>query len=48
MKSSREAVAGYSSAMAALLGAVSESPMGIPHAKGSVRNELINSLTMLS
>ncbi|XP_039260448.2 HEAT repeat-containing protein 5B-like [Styela clava] len=36
LKSSGEAVSGFSSALAALLGAVCESPMGIPHSKGKV------------
>uniref|UniRef100_A0A670Y4H3 HEAT repeat-containing protein 5A n=1 Tax=Pseudonaja textilis TaxID=8673 RepID=A0A670Y4H3_PSETE len=36
MKSSPEAVTGYSFAIAALLGAVRECPLGIPHGKGKV------------
>ncbi|XP_069494576.1 HEAT repeat-containing protein 5A isoform X2 [Ambystoma mexicanum] len=36
LKSSPEAVAGYSSAVAALLGAVRHCPLGIPHGKGKV------------
>ncbi len=35
-KSSREAVSGYSFAIAALLGGVRNCPLGIPHAKGKV------------
>jgi hypothetical protein len=34
LKSSPEAVSGYSSAIAALLGGVYQCPLGIPHAKG--------------
>lgn len=37
LKSCPEAVAGYSSAIAALLGAVQHCPLGIPHTKGNVR-----------
>ncbi|XP_077179159.1 HEAT repeat-containing protein 5A isoform X2 [Paroedura picta] len=36
LKSSPEAVTGYSFAIAALLGAVRQSPLGIPHCKGKV------------
>ncbi|KAM6462239.1 HEAT repeat-containing protein 5A isoform 2-T2 [Liasis olivaceus] len=36
MKSSPEAVTGYSFAIAALLGAVRQCPLGIPHGKGKV------------
>uniref|UniRef100_A0A674A2M0 HEAT repeat-containing protein 5A n=1 Tax=Salmo trutta TaxID=8032 RepID=A0A674A2M0_SALTR len=36
LKSCPEAVAGYSSAIAALLGAVQHCPLGIPHTKGNV------------
>ncbi|XP_075359217.1 HEAT repeat-containing protein 5A isoform X2 [Mycteria americana] len=36
LKSSPEAVTGYSFAVAALLGAVKHSPLGIPHGKGKV------------
>lgn len=36
MRSSPEAVAGYSSALAAILGSVRYSPLGIPHTKGKV------------
>lgn len=39
LRTSGEAVSGFSSALAALLGAVCESPMGIPHAKGKVGNQ---------
>lgn len=39
LKSSPEAVSGYSSALAALLGRVYQCPLGIPHAKGKVRDE---------
>lgn len=37
LKTSPEAVSGYSFAMAALLGGVHQCPLGIPHAKGKVR-----------
>lgn len=37
LKSSPEAVSGYSFAMAALLGGVHQCPLGIPHSKGKVR-----------
>lgn len=36
LKSSPEAVSGYSFAIAALLGAVHQCPLGIPHSKGKV------------
>lgn len=36
LKSSPEAVSGYSSALAALLGRVYQCPLGIPHGKGKV------------
>lgn len=36
LKSSPEAVSGYSSALAALLGGVYQCTLGIPHAKGKV------------
>lgn len=36
LKTSPEAVSGYSFAMAALLGGVHQCPLGIPHAKGKV------------
>ncbi|KAM6973609.1 HEAT repeat-containing protein 5A [Aplochiton taeniatus] len=36
LKSSPEAVAGYSGAIAALLGAVQQCPLGIPHTKGKM------------
>ena len=36
MRSSPEAIAGYSSALAAILGSVRYSPLGIPHTKGKV------------
>lgn len=38
LKSSPEAVSGYSFAMAALLGGVHQCPLGIPHSKGKVCN----------
>ncbi|TRZ25165.1 hypothetical protein HGM15179_001973 [Zosterops borbonicus] len=38
LKTSPEAVSGYSFAMAALLGGVHQCPLGIPHAKGKVRH----------
>lgn len=39
LKSSPEAVSGYSFAMAALLGGVHQCPLGIPHSKGKVRKD---------
>lgn len=39
LKSSPEAVTGYSFAVAALLGAVKHCPLGIPHGKGKVWSE---------
>lgn len=36
LKSSPEAVSGYSSAIASLLGGIYQCPLGIPHAKGKV------------
>lgn len=43
LKSSPEAVSGYSSAIASLLGGVYQCPLGIPHAKGKVSyTRLIN------
>lgn len=36
LKSCPEAVSGYSAAIAALLGAVQQCPLGIPHGKGKV------------
>lgn len=36
MRSSPEAIAGYSSALAAVLGSVRLSPLGVPHTKGKV------------
>ncbi|XP_066529311.1 HEAT repeat-containing protein 5A isoform X2 [Hoplias malabaricus] len=44
LKSCSEAVAGYSSAIAALLGAVQHCTLGIPHAKGKVVMSLAESL----
>jgi len=38
LKSSPEAVAGYSGALASLLGRVYQCPLGIPHAKGKVES----------
>ncbi|KAK3523340.1 hypothetical protein QTP86_029603 [Hemibagrus guttatus] len=47
LKSSPEAVSGYSFAMAALLGAVHQCPLGIPHSKGkmvvSIAEDLLRS-----
>lgn len=37
LKSSPEAVSGYSSALTSLLGRVYQCPLGIPHAKGKVQ-----------
>lgn len=45
LKSSPEAVSGYSFAMAALLGGVHQCPLGIPHSKGKVRNQRIKKRT---
>lgn len=36
LKTSPEAVSGYSFAMAALLGGVHQCPLGLPHSKGKV------------
>lgn len=36
MRSSPEAIAGYSAALAAVLGGVRLSPLGLPHTKGKV------------
>ncbi|XP_047677260.1 HEAT repeat-containing protein 5A isoform X1 [Tachysurus fulvidraco] len=44
MKSCPEAVAGYSAATAALLGAVQHCPLGIPHSKGKVVMSLAEDL----
>uniref|UniRef100_A0A8C5TB01 HEAT repeat-containing protein 5A n=1 Tax=Malurus cyaneus samueli TaxID=2593467 RepID=A0A8C5TB01_9PASS len=44
LKSSPEAVTGYSFAVAALLGAVKHCPLGIPHGKGKVWSELAEDL----
>jgi len=43
MKSSPEAVAGYSAALAALLGAVRHMPLGVPYATGKVSLLQLNS-----
>ena len=37
LKSSPEAISGYSFALAALLGGVKDTALGIPHSKGKVR-----------
>lgn len=39
LKSSPEAVSGYSFAMAALLGGVHQCPLGLPHSKGKVASD---------
>ncbi|KAL2098993.1 hypothetical protein ACEWY4_005473 [Coilia grayii] len=44
LKSCPEAVAGYSAAVAALLGAVQHCPLGIPHSKGKMVLELAEDL----
>ncbi|KAM9466485.1 HEAT repeat-containing protein 5A isoform 2-T4 [Clarias gariepinus] len=44
LKSCPEAVAGYTSAIAALLGAVQHFPLGIPHSKGKVVMDLAEDL----
>lgn len=36
MRTSPEAIAGYSGALAAVLGGVRLSPLGVPHTKGKV------------
>lgn len=36
MRTSPEAISGYSSALAAVLGGVRLSPLGVPHNKGKV------------
>ncbi|KAL4613050.1 HEAT repeat-containing protein 5A [Arapaima gigas] len=52
LRSSPDAVAGYSAAIAALLGAVQHCPLGIPHAKGkvvlSLAEDLLRSATQNS
>ncbi|XP_076463435.1 HEAT repeat-containing protein 5B-like isoform X2 [Babylonia areolata] len=52
LKSSPEAVSGYSSALAALLGGVYQCPLGIPHAKGkqifSIAEELLRTASQNS
>ncbi|PVD26321.1 hypothetical protein C0Q70_13992 [Pomacea canaliculata] len=52
LKSSPEAVAGYSSALAALLGGVYQCPLGIPHSKGkqifSIAEELLRTASQNS
>lgn len=45
LKTSPEAVSGYSFAMAALLGGVHQCPLGIPHAKGKVGSGLPGSVS---
>lgn len=42
-RNSPEAISGYSSALAAVLGSVRLSPLGVPHTKGKVRDQLIHS-----
>lgn len=37
MKTTTEAISGYSGALAAVLGGVRFSPLGVPHTKGKVR-----------
>lgn len=39
MRSSPEAIAGYSCAIAAVLGSVRLSPLGVPHTKGKVKDQ---------
>ena len=41
LKTSPEAVSGYSSALAALLGGVYQCPLGIPHAKGKASSKSV-------
>lgn len=41
MRSSPEAIAGYSAALAAVLGGVKLSPLGVPHTKGKVYKLLL-------
>ncbi|KAK7506949.1 hypothetical protein BaRGS_00001800 [Batillaria attramentaria] len=52
LKSSPEAVSGYSSALASLLGGVYQCPLGIPHAKGkqifSIAEELLRTASQNS
>ncbi|KAL8611166.1 hypothetical protein ACOMHN_064456 [Nucella lapillus] len=52
LKSSPEAVSGYSSALAALMGGVYQCPLGIPHAKGkqifSIAEELLRTASQNS
>lgn len=47
LKSSTEAVSGYSFALAALLGGVRETTLGIPHAKGKVIAQIVVSVVLL-
>lgn len=42
MRSSPEAITGYSSALAAVLGSVRLSPLGVPHTKGKVKKNFYN------
>lgn len=42
MKNTSEAISGYSGALAAVLGGVRLSPLGVPHTKGKVRLHSIN------
>uniref|UniRef100_A0A1B0GJ56 HEAT repeat-containing protein 5B n=2 Tax=Lutzomyia longipalpis TaxID=7200 RepID=A0A1B0GJ56_LUTLO len=52
MRSSPEAISGYSSALAAVLGSVRFSPLGIPHTKGKVvfntAEELLRTATIMT
>jgi hypothetical protein len=41
MRTSPEAIAGYSGALAAVLGGVRLSPLGVPHTKGKVQSNEI-------
>jgi hypothetical protein len=41
MRTSPEAIAGYSGALAAVLGGVKLSPLGVPHTKGKVLSKQI-------
>lgn len=41
MRTSPEAIAGYSGALAAVLGGVRLSPLGVPHTKGKVLSKYI-------
>lgn len=47
LKTSTEAISGYGFALAALLGGVRETTLGIPHAKGKVSCVMVMVLVLL-